>query len=1055
MTSTDKNNEVYLETTNFDGGGKKTDMSQINHAANHSLKYAIMTTFSSRGYEQYARRMLETYDRHLPREVDIYAYYEGEVPDFQSQRIYYRNLEKLSPDLVWFKKECDKDPLKCGQTAKGYNLQHDARRFAHKSFCVFHCTQNTDADIVYWFDADSVAFQDVPMSFVQNLLLPEYYTSYLGRKHIGLYSECGFVGYNLKHPTHKEFMTAWHQLYMFGDLFKLPQWHDCTSYDSVREKLEKEGKIKSNNLSQHIQHSHAFVNSILGDYFDHLKGPVRKQKGKSLPKDIVGKSSVEYWNSTQKSTIKSDTSKEKQNLQSSQESVTKIYWKPLENPSLNRYTQVIDCINLFKPGSIIEVGTWSGDRALEMVKAALKYQEKVHYIGFDLFEDATKETDAVELNVKRHNTVAEISARLKEFQNNNPGFTFELVKGNTRETLKQPRIADFAFIDGGHSVDTIRNDYEGLKDCPVILFDDYYVSDSKGRCPDLTKFGCNEIVKNLPHYILPMTGNIAGGGLTAMALKIGEISNKASNLETFKSSKKLAKLDRYTQVINSINLFKPTSIIEVGTWKGVRALEMVKTALKHRKKVHYIGFDLFEDATKETDAVELNVKRHNTVTEVSARLKEFQNTNPGFTFELVKGNTRETLKQLRVADFAFIDGGHSIETIRNDYEGLKNCPVILFDDYYVADSQGKCPELEKFGCNNLVDNLPHKVLPIMGPIAGGGLTAMAVVMGIKMTAEIRPSVPKLNPYVASSNGKYGVFEGNTKDKAIFSHYSQFRVWAPEIQYLLIKKLFSPEDDGTYLDIGANIGLTVIPLAERRGKVNCYAFEPEPENYQFLLKNIIRHQVPLSVQSYPVALFSHQTQVDFELSPNNTGDHRVRIENTDFLVSAVKGENSRKVIRVQAEPLDNIFSAKNIQKLKKPIVMKLDIQGSELQFCHGSSVFLQSVDHLIVKFWPYGLRRLGDTPEELMNTLIKNFSFGAILKKYKGDEPQINIQKDLNNLCLEPIEKVFTDLQNRLHFDDVKFTGYLNVVLSKHPDLVSYTNNINLLSSETEKLDLIH
>jgi hypothetical protein len=35
--------------------------------------------------------------------------------------------------------------------------------------------------------------------------------------------------------------------------------------------------------------------------------------------------------------------------------------------------------------------------------------------------------------------------------------------------------------------------------------------------------------------------------------------------------------------------------------------------------------------------------------------------------------------------------------------------------------------------------------------------------------------------------------------------------------------------GTYIDVGANIGLTIIPVA-RNPNVHCLAFEPEPVNF---------------------------------------------------------------------------------------------------------------------------------------------------------------------------------------------------------------------------------
>lgn len=179
---------------------------------------------------------------------------------------------------------------------------------------------------------------------------------------------------------------------------------------------------------------------------------------------------------------------------------------------------------------------------------------------------------------------------------------------------------------------------------------------------------------------------------------------------------------RYNQLILIIAANKPETIVEVGTWNGTRASEMAEEALKHREKVEYIGFDLFESATPETDSRELNVKAHHTLADVERRLSEFKRANPGFEFKLIKGDTMETLRDRNIeADLAFIDGGHSIETICNDYEALKSSKIIVFDDFY-SDRNTK-----EHGCNSIVREMEDAlVLPQRDPVKGGGMVQMVV-----------------------------------------------------------------------------------------------------------------------------------------------------------------------------------------------------------------------------------------------------------------------------------------------------------------------------------------
>lgn len=184
--------------------------------------------------------------------------------------------------------------------------------------------------------------------------------------------------------------------------------------------------------------------------------------------------------------------------------------------------------------------------------------------------------------------------------------------------------------------------------------------------------------------------------------------------------------DRYQQLIGLIAHHKPRSIVEVGTWNGDRAVAMIQEARRHQEHVTYDGFDLFEEATAETDAIELNVKPHNPVEEVGARMQAALKDLNGVEVNLHRGNTRETLPEM-APDFAFIDGGHSVETIASDYSRLKNAKVVVLDDYYTPDFTRKGPDTTKYGCNTLVSTLDHAVLPLAGRVYNGGYVQMAVV----------------------------------------------------------------------------------------------------------------------------------------------------------------------------------------------------------------------------------------------------------------------------------------------------------------------------------------
>ena len=186
---------------------------------------------------------------------------------------------------------------------------------------------------------------------------------------------------------------------------------------------------------------------------------------------------------------------------------------------------------------------------------------------------------------------------------------------------------------------------------------------------------------------------------------------------------------RYQQLIAIVRAVQPETIIEIGVWNGNRAIEMVAEALKHHERVHYTGYDLFEEANEHTNETELNAKPNQTLASVTARLENYQRNHPGFTFTLVRGNTNETLKPgVSGADLVYIDGGHSVETIENDYAAVRNSPVVVFDDYYRPDGSGNCADLSVFGANQVVDAHPDgRVLPSVDPLNVGGTVHLAII----------------------------------------------------------------------------------------------------------------------------------------------------------------------------------------------------------------------------------------------------------------------------------------------------------------------------------------
>ncbi|MBN1502536.1 class I SAM-dependent methyltransferase [Candidatus Woesearchaeota archaeon] len=168
---------------------------------------------------------------------------------------------------------------------------------------------------------------------------------------------------------------------------------------------------------------------------------------------------------------------------------------------------------------------------------------------------------------------------------------------------------------------------------------------------------------------------------------------------------------RYKYLFETITRKKARRIMEIGVWDGEHGLQMINAAKKvHGRDVEYYGFDLFEELDSDKFNSEI-AKQPPSMKQVLKKLKK-----TGCKIRLFKGDTARTLPKyvikLPMMDFIFIDGGHSIATISNDWryssQLMSKNTVVIFDDYW---------NREDAGCKKVIENIDRKrynvkILPI-------------------------------------------------------------------------------------------------------------------------------------------------------------------------------------------------------------------------------------------------------------------------------------------------------------------------------------------------------
>jgi FkbM family methyltransferase len=212
----------------------------------------------------------------------------------------------------------------------------------------------------------------------------------------------------------------------------------------------------------------------------------------------------------------------------------------------------------------------------------------------------------------------------------------------------------------------------------------------------------------------------------------------------------------------------------------------------------------------------------------------------------------------------------------------------------------------------------------------------------------------------SVQGSYGVIEGSPRDSTVLGGYSSSGVWAKRTNQILCD--FFSGREGRYVDVGANIGLTTIPVAQNP-RVACMAIEPNPVVYRYLARNVSHNCRHGNVVTRQAAAFARRDTLLLEVAPDNLGDNRLRLTEQ----AGEHGEECWSTVRVEALPLDDL-----IPEGDAPMAIKIDTQGAEPFVFEGGTRTLDRAQLLICEWSPYLLARLGGQVDRVTTYLARSF-----------------------------------------------------------------------------------
>jgi FkbM family methyltransferase len=240
----------------------------------------------------------------------------------------------------------------------------------------------------------------------------------------------------------------------------------------------------------------------------------------------------------------------------------------------------------------------------------------------------------------------------------------------------------------------------------------------------------------------------------------------------------------------------------------------------------------------------------------------------------------------------------------------------------------------------------------------------------------------------AARGAAGLVQSAPGDQAILRYYAERGVWAERTLTALTTFYQARGGIGHYIDIGANIGLTTIPIAQQHARLHCIAIEPDPTNFANLAANISANCPHGNVTLHQCALYMESARLQFELAVGNLGDHRLHIGRSP----GERGELERQTIDVEAVPLDSLAPPED----GLPLAIKTDTQGAEpFVFAGGRQAFARA-DLVIAEWAPYLLARLGGNLHEVTDCLAVHFRTISIAEGEQGElvreSPAIAIER---------------------------------------------------------------
>ena len=187
---------------------------------------AVCTTFSKDGYDLYGHRMIESWIKYWPTDIQLYVYVENFNIKETDPRIVQIDLNQVSPELLKFKQHSQDLLLQNTKDKKWKSRIEKTVKWCHKVYVISHALKNYKFDYLIFLDGDTYTKDNIPNTFaidlVKNHLIGVHYENISLGQHI----ETGLIVFNVNHPQMSKFKEIYTSGYNTLEIYNMDKTWD-------------------------------------------------------------------------------------------------------------------------------------------------------------------------------------------------------------------------------------------------------------------------------------------------------------------------------------------------------------------------------------------------------------------------------------------------------------------------------------------------------------------------------------------------------------------------------------------------------------------------------------------------------------------------------------------------------------------------------------------------------------------------------------------------------------------------------------------------------------